>query len=129
MIDILRGIRRVLARLRRRRCDATIVLVAEGFELRWTTGERYAVRWDEVNRIEAYKRDLLAVDLICMDLWLPGRGEWCLLHEEAPGWEAWTEALAAAIPLEVPDWYARIVKPAFAENRTVVYERRPADAD
>jgi hypothetical protein len=80
----------------------------------------YEVRFDAISRVEAYKRDLITTDLICLDL-LTKDGAIISVHEELEGFQALTEKLAS-LPRFDADWYAKVMKPAFVENRTLVYE-------
>ena len=48
----------------------TIVVDDSGFQVIDTKRNRNLVRWSEVWRIQAFKRDLFAVDLICFQLYL-----------------------------------------------------------
>ena len=48
----------------------------------------------EIVRIDAYKRDQGAVDLICFDIWYETDGEWMVTaHEDLEGWEELTACL------------------------------------
>lgn len=94
----------------------------EAFEIIGKKGLMAACRFDEIERIEAYKRDEFTTDLICCDVFT-GHGEsarvW-FIHEEMLGFEDLIQRLAALGGHE--NWYADIMLPAFAENRTVIFD-------
>lgn len=64
-----------------------IVLESDGF----TTRDRL-VHWSEINRISAFKRDLITID----DIWfqLDTTGGRVMVCEEQPGFKEWQAALA-----------------------------------
>lgn len=86
------------------------------------------IDFDDVTRMEAYKRDELTTDLICFDV-TTGSGTkiatW-FIHEELAGWQDLVPRLEQ-LPGFRGDWYAAIVQPPFAENRTVVFRRAVPD--
>ena len=79
--------------------------------------------WGAIDRAEAFKRDLYAVDLICLEL--RAHGEWVEVDEEMTGWDDLLRELPERLPgaLARDDLYAAVMKPAFAECRTRVFER------
>jgi hypothetical protein len=87
--------------------------------------EAVDVGLDQIERIEAYKRDLLTEDQICMDIWLdrtaPSPGP-VSISEDMQGFDAVVEGLERLRGFD-PLWRDKVVQPPFAENRTLVYER------
>lgn len=79
----------------------------------------------DIIRIEAYKRNQIAVDLICFDVWYEADGEtWmATAHEDLDGWDDFTASLRALDGFDL-DWFAKVSLPPFAECRTRVYIRR-----
>lgn len=81
-----------------------------------------SVRWADVARIQAYKLDLLTTDCICLLFeFAPGRAP-VQVSEEWSGFEDLFGPLAARFPAIPESWYADIMTPAFAMNRTVLFE-------
>jgi hypothetical protein len=83
-----------------------------------------ALSWSEVKTVTAFKRDLLAVDLICPQFeGLDGRV--FEVYEEMAGWPE----LVAALPTHLPGCLTetamleRVMQPPFAANETVIFRR------
>lgn len=93
--------------------------VERGRDVLWRCGVA------DIVRIEAYKRDQGAVDLICFDIWYEADGgPWMVMaHEDLEGWEDLTARLRKLERFD-PNWFAKVSQPPFAECRTVVYLRR-----
>ena len=85
-------------------------------------GERI-VPWRQVQRVVAYKRDLITVDQICVDVETEA-GVLCL-DEEMSHWKAAIRVLERRLPGFPAEemWWVEVVAPAFARNERVLYER------
>ena len=104
-----------------------ITFDAEGFtvtNLRGEKHERVTKRWVDVCRGTAFKRDLFAVDCICLHLGLADDSG-VELDEEMAGWNRVMEVLPLHLPGCKPysDWYSSVAFPAFATNMTEIYLR------
>jgi hypothetical protein len=89
--------------------------------------EDVAMRWDEVLRASVFKRDLAAVDCIC--LLLSGHdGTGLELNEEMTGWDRFVEALPQYLMGCKPEvqWFGEVAFPPFATNLADIYVRQPA---
>lgn len=79
------------------------------------------IKWSAIERITAYKRDLMTYDLVCMDITYDN---WMFtIHEECPGWYQFikkTKAVFSGIP---ESWDVDIVLPAFETKWVVLYQR------
>ena len=79
------------------------------------------IKWTDIERLVAYKMDLMTVDEIRMDIVWDG---WKMtITEETPGWYQFVERLKAVFPGIPADWDSTIVQPPFATNLAVLYER------
>lgn len=121
-------IRRLGAVLRRLRTpwrpgDDRLEADAGGFTATGRDTARRRVAWNEVGEVTVYKRDLWSTDIVCLALFLPGRGETFIVHEEAQGFDAWKAAFEAALPPNDPEWWGKVLLPAFAPNAAVIYRR------
>lgn len=80
--------------------------------------------WSDVTRARAFKRDLFAVDLVCLGLEV---GEELALevNEEMAGWPELLEALPKLLPgcMNQGQILDAVLKPAFATNETEVFRR------
>ena len=78
------------------------------------------IKWTEIDQINVYKKDLIAYDLVAMEII---HGEKVLtIHEELPGWfqfVAKTKEIFSQIP---KDWELKIIHPAFEPNFTTIYK-------
>jgi hypothetical protein len=83
-----------------------------------------ALVWDAIGKGMAYKRDIYAVDLICIALEDSGRA--MELNEEMVGWESFLAALPAKLPgcLNPDQIWKAVALPAFVTNATVIFERK-----
>lgn len=79
------------------------------------------LKWADIERIVAYKLDLMATDEVCVELF---SGNWKITFSESlPGWYQFVKKLNMAFPSLPDDWDWQITKPPFATNYTVLYER------
>lgn len=84
----------------------------------------YSMGWSDIVRVVAFKRDLLAVDCICLHL-VTEDGATLEVNEEMAGWEELTAALPTHLPgaIKWSEWFSQVAYPAFATNETIVFER------
>jgi len=82
-----------------------------------------SVVWGKVNTLLAYKRDLYAMDLICLGFVMKeGTIE---VHEDMKGWSQLVGQLPSLLPGVPPfsDWWERVAKQPFAASVTTLYTR------
>ncbi len=103
--------------------QSLVSLTEKGFELIAKGEVVSALNWDDVDEIVAFKRDLLTTDLLCLDLHSAKDGLWHLVHEEGEGFEEFLSVLEVKFDVPRPGWWDKVVKPAFKENRTVLYKK------
>jgi hypothetical protein len=113
-MKVLASVRRLLAR--RKPAEPPITLTSEGFSC-----EGSEVRWSEIVQVRALKLDLLTWDEVRFVFGLSSGGAF-EVSEEQPGFEALMSAVVAHFP-SVADWQDQIIKPAFARNETVLYQK------
>jgi hypothetical protein len=105
----------------------------DGLVLSWLTLEdeqgHASLSWGQVTRIEAFKRDLYAVDLICLALETQD-SDTLVIHEEMPGWQALLDALPGYLPGFPPEgaWLAKVAIPAFETNLTTLFTKNAGTA-
>jgi hypothetical protein len=78
-------------------------------------------KWADVTSIEAYKRDMVTEDLICLDIFLSA-GTIVTLHEELNGFEDFKTMMHQQLYLNNKDWMVAVMLPPFEECRTQVYK-------
>ncbi len=113
--------------LKRRPRGKALVHDGSGFSVVDDRGAAVTWPWSSVVRAEAYKRDLLTTDLICLSLGLAD-GKWVEVYEELEGWEAFVASLPENLPgfPAFDSWFSRVAHPAFKTDLTSLYERQNA---
>jgi hypothetical protein len=93
--------------------------------LRVTTckGDSSELRWNEVEEVHAYKRDLFATDLICLAFKKSGQEEYYQIHEEMAGYHDLFEVLPSRLPNFTLDWVFTVAIPAFETNHQIIWKR------
>jgi hypothetical protein len=119
---MLRWFNRLVNRLRHEKPpNAEIRLTDDGFSVAKNQREIISVRWNDIQEIVAFKRDLFTTDLICFSFSTSdGSFE---VNEEVPGYSSLESALKKELPGFDNRWRYKVIKPAFAPNRTVIYQR------
>ena len=106
----------------------TIVHNADEIKLAWLTMENqqgeFGFRWQDAVRLEVFKRDVYAVDLICLVIVLDENRE-VEINEEMNGWEPLMRKLPEYLSgcKEFDEWFDVVAQPPFKENLTVIYQR------
>ena len=82
------------------------------------------IAWCDTISIEVFKRDLFAIDLICLTFVL-GNDKTLEVNEEMDGWKSLVEKLPEYLPgcQSLEQWFPAVAFPAFKTNRTVIYSR------
>ena len=112
----------------RRRTVYKIFHNANAMKVSWLGVENdrgeIVIAWKETVRVEAFKRDLYAVDLICL-LVLLKDNKAIEINEEMEGFESLAGKLPEYLPgcQEFEEWFQVVAFPAFKENNTVIYQR------
>ncbi|MGA3045855.1 MAG: hypothetical protein ABSD67_04490 [Terracidiphilus sp.] len=84
------------------------------------------IPWTKIEIVAAFKRDLYAVDLICIAF---ETADFVYeINEEMVCWAAFVGEIATHLPgcLKAEDWYQAVTLPAFKTNWTVLYSREVA---
>lgn len=97
------------------------LLLEDGGFSYWKGGvEHFAVRWADVRSIAAFKRDFGTWDLICLVLESDGN-QYVEIREHMINFMCVCERMRAEFPAIPEDWYLKVMSPAFAENRQVLW--------
>jgi len=83
-----------------------------------------SVTWSTINTVLAFKRDLFAVDLICLAF---GTADGAIeVHEEMQGWQQLVEQLPFKLPGASPlaEWWQRVAQPPFGASVTTIYKAK-----
>ncbi|HTJ00630.1 MAG TPA: hypothetical protein VL527_17240 [Dongiaceae bacterium] len=79
--------------------------------------------WDSVLAVDTFKRDLFAVDCICLALETPAG--WCEVNEEMKGWDDFVTALGSHLSGFPPrkKWWGEVLQPPFAAKHARLWNR------
>jgi hypothetical protein len=91
-----------------------------GFNIK-LDNELYLIKWTDIERLQAYKVDLMTTDEICMDITFNNR--WIMITEETAGWYQFIERIKSALPEINNKWEASVLKSPFEYDLTTIYER------
>ncbi|MFT3827977.1 MAG: hypothetical protein QM731_28930 [Chitinophagaceae bacterium] len=80
------------------------------------------INWQSIQTIIGYKVDLVTTDCICIDIFCDNNIK-LTTDEEVPGWAELLEQLHKQFPVIDQGWYIQIMKPAFATNLTLIYDK------
>lgn len=100
-----------------------IELFPSGFRLICDGQAKGEVLWNQVNRIAAFKDDLLTVDLICMEFILREKDIVFEVNEDIEGFWDLAKRLPTIYPSINREWQSKVVLPPFARNPTTIYQR------
>jgi hypothetical protein len=81
----------------------------------------HSIKWADIERMQAYKVDLLTIDEICIDITFDNKT--IIITEETKGWYQFIEKLKSAFTLKNNNWETLVLKNAFEYNFTIIYER------
>ena len=94
---------------------------AEGFELPIEEKTK-TIKWTEIQRITAYKKDLFATDEIWLAIEVDNDKSF-EINESTPGWYQFIKKLEEEFQSISKTWFIDISVPAFEKNETILYER------
>ena len=100
----------------------------DGFLAIWRDEHVEEQKWSEVERIITYKVDCYIHDMIWLAFERRGHDEAIEIPEEAEGFADLMAALGKTFPEIDQEWYFTVMDPVFAENFTLLYQRK-ADAN
>ena len=92
----------------------------DGFIFQSSSGEQ-KVKWADIERLIAYKKDLVTIDEICLDIIYNNRE--ITLTEETAGWYQFLQKIRLVFPSILENWDRDITNPAFATNLRILYQR------
>jgi len=101
----------------------TLVADDAGFKIVTPKGAEAELSWKDIEKIHAFKRDLLTTDLICLAFEKSGTEEWYEINEEMSGYNDLLEALQNHLSGFALVWVLDTTLPAFATNHKVIWER------
>lgn len=104
----------------------SLLVSKEGFAIVEEEKEQEFVAWNSIQRVIAFKRDLINVDSICFRIVMlnsKGSIQYCEICEETQGFNMLVEGFQGYLMGFDKDWWAKVAKPAFKTNNVTIYER------
>lgn len=92
----------------------------DGFIIDLKNGKR-KICWKDIESLEGYKRDLMTIDQICLDIVL--KETIITISEDTEGFGPFIEELKKQFPSIDKDWDWKITQTPFATNLTVLFKR------
>jgi len=120
--------RRKSYRAGRRGTVHTIEHSADEMKLSWLSMENergeLIISWEDVVKLEAFKRDLFTVDLICLDISL-NDNKVVEINEEMNGWAPLMRKLPEYLYgcKKFDQWFDVVAQPPFKLSLTLIYQR------
>jgi hypothetical protein len=91
-----------------------------GFDIDLKEGY-HSIKWTDIERLEAYKVDLMTTDEVCMDITFDNKT--ITITEETKGWYQFIDRLEHQLSHINADWQALVLKTPFEYDLTTIYER------
>ncbi len=79
------------------------------------------VKWDKIDEIKAYKRDLFTVDLICWQFHDFKLDRFIEVNEEMAGFHELSKAVNTRFSVEESHCFTKVALPPFDNNMTVIW--------
>jgi hypothetical protein len=81
----------------------------------------HSIKWTDIERLQAYKADLVTTDEICIDIIYDNK--LIIVTEETKGWYQFINKLKSALTLTNDNWETLVLESPFEYNLTTIYER------
>lgn len=133
MVDAFKQLVQLVQQRYKSHCDGMqtvyeILHDADHLKVSWLTGKNESgnksFKWDDAISLTAFKRDLYAVDRICMGIEFKD-GEVIEVDEDLKGWDSLVQKLPEYLPgcKSFDEWFEVVAFPAFKLNATRIFER------
>lgn len=83
--------------------------------------ESYSIKWTDIERLQAYKADIIVVDEICIDITFNNKT--IIITEETAGWYQFIKKIKPILVLTNSNWEASVIKSPLEYDLTTIYER------
>jgi len=95
-------------------------LLKNGFEINDGTSISN-IKWDEIEKIDAFKRDLLTEDQICLEIHVDKKQFYC--SEDFNGWIEFEKELQIRLAELDKNWLSKVLQPPFEESRITIFPK------
>lgn len=79
--------------------------------------------WGKVTCVNAFKRDLFSVDLVCFEFFVENKNDPIEINEQMPGFNSLDVLLAEKLSGFDSEWRIKVIQPAFATNLTKLWQK------
>jgi len=93
---------------------------ASGFDIDLKDGF-HSIKWTDIERLEAYKADLMTTDEICVNIVFDNKT--IIVTEETKGWYQFIDKLQSVLPLTNSNWEDLVLKSPNEYHLITIYER------
>ena len=100
-----------------------IILREDGFDLHRGEEHKGEVSWDEVDKIVVFKKDMLTFDIVCVEFTIGVKDQFFLVDDDVEGFWDMVRRIKEVFLKSNQKWEELVIKPAFDQNLTVIYER------
>lgn len=101
-----------------------LTLSNDGLKLVENDRETFSTRWDQINKIEAYKRDLFTTEMVHLDLSIVGQPAPQTLNDEMEGFETLCADLCKHYPSIPANWRSDLAFSTPVSVRKVLFEKK-----
>lgn len=93
----------------------------DGFILEINKEYQY-FKWDKISEINVFKRDLITIDRIEMEIIHEDKS--CIFTEDMPEWLNFIQKIKENLPNIPLDWETEIIHPPFDTNYRTIYSKK-----
>jgi len=108
--------KKLIENYRKNKLPDVLELTPNGYRITKADDVLVEVKWADVQEVFAFKKDLLAVDLICIGFRTDAAGTYYVIHEELPGYKETCSQLPKVFEGIQEDWFADVAFPPFETN-------------
>ena len=87
---------------------------------------RCSMRWGDIERVEAFKRDARSYDMICLTFKPVGKDEFWEIDMDMPGYDVVTREMERRLTGVDPEWWRRAAFATAERGLTTVFQRETA---
>ena len=108
-----------------KKSEVKITFNDEQLQIEQGSAKKLKVKWSEITSIQVFKRDLLAVDEICMKI-STSEGKLLEINEEMTGWDDLVKSIPKYLEecTSFEEWFPKVAHPPMETNLTEIYESR-----
>jgi hypothetical protein len=81
------------------------------------------LRWGDIGKIAAWKKDVLAYDIVCLGFQAADRDDFFYCDEHQDGWDTLVGELKNRFDVQSHEWLPQVLRPPFQEKFTIVWRR------